>query len=892
MKQMTTLCTALVLLSLALPASPATFSTTPSAPLPWELVLPNLPTRIWRSPRYETDHTLYVTTDRDLRTSLDDGDHWTTLYPRPPVSNTLGVSAFAVDPGQVVSPTLFVARNTPTGPAEVYRSADFGLGWTTVFTTADGPIRDLAAARDGEGHLVVLAGGGMSQVWRSADGGDTWEPSASGVPDGYDVFHVYPSPAFAADQTIYLTGFGPLVRSTDGGDTWAEVSIPWVDVARDVVFSPRYASDTTLWVSYFWLEGSGDPDRPPNGVVSSTDGGNTWQPVNDGLPVDALDAWIMGLDVSPDYTHDAVLYAVERTWMPWSTTWDLYRSPAGGGWLWQGTGLEETPNGLLAAARDLFFLPTTAGLWRLRSRCWEWVENGVCESDTAWEMPITRATAGYSTAQAHSPTRSIRVGIVDGANQYAYSSARQRVVLPTVAVTATLSFWLYPVSTGTRLADDVPEALEAAARGQQPAAPLAGDAQYVLLMDDDGTILKRLVWMREDTQAWQLYTFDVSEYRGQAIWLHLGVYNDGAGGITGMYVDDVSLAVCEQEQEGVHCVFLPVAEHNWQPLDPPPGPLLIGGLWASRVFGDSLCPTIYALAGGGLYRSDDGAQTWTLTNAASPVTDTLTLAPGTPSTLYGGKRFPCFQGGSPIPMRKSVDGGQTWVELSAGTNLQPLAVYPTSAQWVYARGCDGPWLSTDGGLTWAHQPDDLFLSYIVYHISPAYADEWQTVTLGCTSEGGSGAIIQSTNAGADWELLTPIDPGPWWISALATNPLSPTQVYFGEPRGSWGSHDGGTTWYTSTTGLEDVIYDPSGPPDQTYGLLDLALVPSQPDGLWLGTIRGVYGSADRGRTWTKLLGPAWQDDRVDELLLRWVEPDKLFVTTPDGVYVHYVGTFP
>ena len=111
-------------------------------------------------------------------------------------------------------------------------------------------------------------------------------------------------------------------------------------------------------------------------------------------------------------------------------------------------------------------------------------------------------------------------------------------------------------------------------------------------------------------------------------------------------------------------------------------------------------------------------------------------------------------------------------------------------------------------------------------------------------------------------------------------------------RSDWGSQDGGTSWYTSTTGLEDVIYDPSDPPNQTYGLLALALVPSQPDVLWLGTIRGVYGSADQGQTWTKLLGPAWQDDQVDELLLRWVEPAKLFVTTPDGVYVYYLGAFP
>jgi photosystem II stability/assembly factor-like uncharacterized protein len=894
MRRMTVLCAVLVLFGLTLPASPATSSAAPAAALTWELVLPDLPSRIWRSPHYETDHTVYVTTDRDLRYSLDDGDYWTTLYPQPPVSNTLGVSAVAVDPGVALTPTLFVARNTPAGPSEVYRSADFGLGWTSVFTTADGPIRDLAAARDGQGHLVVFAGGGLSQVWRSADGGDTWVPSASGVPESYDVSHVYVSPAFATDQAVYLTGFGPLVRSIDGGDTWAEVSIPWVDVARHVAFSPQYSSDHTLWVSYFWLEGSGDPEYPPNGVVRSTDGGTTWQPINDGLPVDALDAWILGLDVSPDYPHDPSLYAVERTWMPWDTTWDLYRSPDGGdGWWWQGVASEETPNGFLAAERNLFFLPTTAGLWRLRAPCWEWVVNGACESDTGWEMPITGATAAYSTAKFHSYSHSIRVGIIDGTNKYAYSSARQRVVLPGVTVTATLSFWVYPVSTGTRLADYVPEALEAAARGQPPTTPLAGDAQYVLIMDDGGNILKKLLWVRENTQTWQSYTFDVSQYRGQAIWLHFGVYNDGAGGITGMYMDDVSLAACEQEPGGVHHVFLPLAEHNWQVPDPPPGPLLIDGVQAWRLFGDPLSPTVYALAGPGLYRSDDGAQTWALMNPSPPVTESLHLVASQPDVLYGGRGFRCYAGGADAPMWKSTDGGQTWTELPAGLNLEPLAAHPTDPQRIYARGCPYPWFSDDGGDTWTAQTDDLFLIWFVEHAAPSPADDWQTVYIGGTAEGGSGAVIGSTNAGADWELLTPTgDYARLWGNALVTDPFSPTYVYWAEQAAFWGSHDGGTTWYTSTTGLEDVVYEPGGPFTQTFGLNALALVPSQPDELLLGTIQGVYGSADGGLTWTKLLGASWLDTQIDELLLRWVEPDKLFVTTPDGVYIYYLGAFP
>jgi hypothetical protein len=49
----------------------------------------------------------------------------------------------------------------------------------------------------------------------------------------------------------------------------------------------------------------------------------------------------------------------------------------------------------------------------------------------------------------------------------------------------------------------------------------------------------------------------------------------------------------------------------------------------------------------------------------------------------------------------------------------------------------------------------------------------------------------------------------------------------------------------------------------------------------LGTVHGLYRSSDRGQTWNQIVGPSWQDERISDLLVREVEPDKLFVTTPD-----------
>ncbi len=323
------------------------------------------------------------------------------------------------------------------------------------------------------------------------------------------------------------------------------------------------------------------------------------------------------------------------------------------------------------------------------------------------------------------------------------------------------------------------------------------------------------------------------------------------------------------------------------------GPLLIDGQWVFRLVGHPQSVAIYGLTTGGLYRSDDGARTWTLMNPSPIVTHSLVLAPSQPNVLYADASmgYPCYQDRPSVPMWKSVDGGQTWFELPTGSNLEPMAVHPGDPQRVYARGCTTPWFSSDGGATWTEQPDDLFMIWDVRSIAPAPADDWQTVYLGCSSEGGAGVIIGSTNGGADWVWLTPTDPVPLWVSALAVDPISPTHVYFGEPYGFWGSHDGGTTWFTSTNGLEDVIYDPSGPSTQTYGLLSLTYVPSDLDHWLLGTASGLYRSADRGQTWAQFSGTPWEDERIEELLLRWVEPDRLFLTTPSGVYVHPLEPF-
>ena len=134
----------------------------------------------------------------------------------------------------------------------------------------------------------------------------------------------------------------------------------------------------------------------------------------------------------------------------------------------------------------------------------------------------------------------MQVGIVESAeDEYAYSSTHQWLTIPAGAGSASLRFWLYTVSDESGIADPLPVPSFA------PQAVLAEDAQYVLVYSEGGTVLRRKYWQPPlDNRAWTEHSIDLSAYTGQTVRLYFGVFNDGDGAATGMYVDEVTLEAC------------------------------------------------------------------------------------------------------------------------------------------------------------------------------------------------------------------------------------------------------------------------------------------------------------------------------------------------------------
>ena len=171
--------------------------------------------------------------------------------------------------------------------------------------------------------------------------------------------------------------------------------------------------------------------------------------------------------------------------------------------------------------------------------CTDYMGNGGFESSSHWVINNNEYPASYSTVQSHSGSRSMRVGVINPAdNQFAYSSVSQTLTLPSSATDATLRFWLYTSSTGTLVKPEKTAVIPTSANETS----LNDDAQYVLAYDGHGNQYTLL--FQRSNQGWTQYQANLGSLAGQQITLYFGVYNNGFGGVTGMYVDDVEVISC------------------------------------------------------------------------------------------------------------------------------------------------------------------------------------------------------------------------------------------------------------------------------------------------------------------------------------------------------------
>jgi photosystem II stability/assembly factor-like uncharacterized protein len=221
--------------------------------------------------------TLYATTlsGEHYKTSITPGSDGSDLgWERLPVGSLPAWGRLTV-----AGDVLFRAGPGEYGGDGVFRSRDGGDSWELLAAglTDLRPAQPVRALGADKAYYVGRTGGILG--WRPGTGaaGGRWERILTPAQDP----ELPGDLSLAPDGTLFLQTWGRLQRSTDGGRTWRDLPVP-ADSRSPITsggniagFDPEYAQTQTLFTLYCASEACQ--------VTRSRDGGQTQQPVF-GLP--------------------------------------------------------------------------------------------------------------------------------------------------------------------------------------------------------------------------------------------------------------------------------------------------------------------------------------------------------------------------------------------------------------------------------------------------------------------------------------------------------------------------------------------------------------------------------------------------------------------------------
>ncbi len=272
-----------------------------------------------------------------------------------------------------------------------------------------------------------------------------------------------------------------------------------------------------------------------------------------------------------------------------------------------------------------------------------------------------------------------------------------------------------------------------------------------------------------------------------------------------------------------------------------------GGNWGDRsnglintivediAFDPTNSQIMYAATANSLYKTLDGGENWFRSNNNSPSTDSNAIVSDINGVLYLGVGI--FGG-----FLRSVDGGASWQAMNNGlsvSRVSDIAIVPGTTNHIFVGGStgNGLYVTTDSAANWTQVTNGLPTNAVI----EIEIDPLTPANMFVVQAASGNVLFKSSDGGASWAASQS------GITAsavldLAINPVTPTTLYAATNGGIFKSTDGGVNWVPMNTGLPIPLV-----------ISSVAVNPVSGNTVYASSVQGIFVSTDAGANWHPLV---------------------------------------